>query len=162
MIHDIKKEEAINTLTFRIQNLVSVLAQMDRNHESSMTATDVLTFQRLVMIRADIDAIAAVTGADRVEYDKDSKRYYWNPKDQVPDGQWQSQGYGHESMTLNGHRVDVKAKGGKSPDVEWWIQKDGIEVLRGIVFRLPNINPMELAKESSTIAVKRITDEKEA
>lgn len=158
MIYDFKKEEAISVLTIRIKNLVEVLSDLAGNHDANMNATDALTFQRLAVIRADLDSIAAVTGADRVQYDREAKKYHWNPKDSGPDGQWRAEGYGHESTNWKGYYLQVRAKAGKFPDVEWLIHKDGECVLHDIVFRTPFVNPLEEAKSAVLLAVKGITD----
>lgn len=162
MIHAIKKENARLSIVGGIQTLVAVLANFDKHYEGYMNGTDAMTFQRLAIIRADVDSMISALGADRVVLDPQSKQFRWSENDQSPDGQWRSQGYCHESTNWTGYVVEVKKQPGRLFDVEWSIQKDGTEVLREVVVRVSNVNNMEKAKESALEAVKRITDEKEA
>ena len=162
MIHNVTKENARLSIVGGIQTLVAVLANFDKRYDTLMNDTDAATFHRLTIIRADVDALISALGLDRVVLDPQTKEFRWSDNDQSPDGQWRSQGYGHETTNWKGYYLQVRAKPGKFPDVEWLIHKDGECVLRGLVVRLPNVNTMEEAKAAVLLAVKTMAEETES
>jgi len=152
MIHEIDKTDAIHQLTIRIKNLVETLAGLAGNHDNNMNSTDSHTFQRLIMLRADLDTIAAVSGADRVEYDGVAKKFRWSAKDASPDGQWRDLGFAHKSTTWNGLYLEIEGTQSGAIRYNWCIKKDGQVLSGGTCSRVGRMSGLECAKQESMAA----------
>jgi hypothetical protein len=112
------KKEAEHLMEEAIR-LVADIHNVTRDLERHRTGTDSITFPELGLLRARLNNIANLSGANRVVFNAVTGRMQWSPTDIAPDGQWRYVDFAHYTTTWKDAEVIVRKVGGRESRWDW-------------------------------------------
>jgi hypothetical protein len=143
------KKEAEHLMVEAIR-LIADIHNVTQDLERLRTATDSVTFPELGLLRARLNNIANLSGANRVVFNAVTGRMQWSPTDITPDGQWRYVNFAHYTTTWKDAEVIVQKVAGR--ERTWnWVVTVGKEVMTG------SANNADEAKDEALRVAARMT-----
>jgi hypothetical protein len=118
------KKEAESLMEEAIR-LVADIHNVTKDLERHRTGTDSVTFPELGLIRARLNNIANLSGANRVVFNAVTGRMQWSPTDIAPDGQWRYVDFAHYTTTYKDAEVIVRKVDGRERIWVWSVTVGG-------------------------------------
>ena len=118
------KKEAEHLMEEAIR-LVADIHNVTKDLERHRIGTDPVTFPLLGLLRARLNNIANLSGANRVMFNVVTGEMQWNPTDTVPDGQWRYVGFAHYTTTYKDAEIIVRKVDGRERIWVWSVTVGG-------------------------------------
>ncbi len=114
---DYKKEaEALMEETIR---LLADIHNVIKNLERHRTGTDSIVFSELGLLRARLNTVATMSGANRLVFNAVTRRMQWSPTDIAPDGQWRYIAFDHYTTIFKDAEIIVRKVDGRERIWNW-------------------------------------------